>query len=180
VARLYDLDVLAANEVPVAAVVYHEDMYVEHAFSAETAGRVGNLRWWATSEPGTTGCAATTGPGPAARPHRRRPLTAAWQIGQMLPSGRSSSVAADCWAPARSGCCRPCSKQDRARHRVGTSIGAINGAAVAADPNVRRTAARRVALSGGPGLYSGGALGRVGHFARVRTSVHLVSRYAPC
>jgi pimeloyl-ACP methyl ester carboxylesterase len=53
--RLYDLDRLATNEVPVAAVVYHEDMYVEHAFSAETAGRVGNLRWWATSELGHDG-----------------------------------------------------------------------------------------------------------------------------
>ena len=52
---LYDLDVLATNEVPVAAVVYHEDMYVEHAFSAETAQRVGNLRWWATSELGHDG-----------------------------------------------------------------------------------------------------------------------------
>ena len=52
---LYDLDVLARNEVPVAAVVYHEDMYVEHAFSAETAARVGNLRWWATSELGHDG-----------------------------------------------------------------------------------------------------------------------------
>ena len=53
--ELYDLDVLARNEVPVAAVVYHEDMYVEHAFSAETAARVGNLRWWATSELGHDG-----------------------------------------------------------------------------------------------------------------------------
>lgn len=52
---LYDLDVLAANEVPVAAVVYHEDMYVEHALSADTAGRVGNLRWWATSALGHDG-----------------------------------------------------------------------------------------------------------------------------
>jgi pimeloyl-ACP methyl ester carboxylesterase len=52
---LYDLDVLAANEVPVAAVVFHEDMYVEHEFSAETAERIGNLRWWATSELGHDG-----------------------------------------------------------------------------------------------------------------------------
>jgi pimeloyl-ACP methyl ester carboxylesterase len=46
---LYDLDVLAANEVPVAAVAYHDDMYVEHAFSAETAERVGNLQLWSTA-----------------------------------------------------------------------------------------------------------------------------------
>jgi pimeloyl-ACP methyl ester carboxylesterase len=52
---LYDLDVLAANEVPVAAVIYHEDMYVEHAFSVETAARVGNLRWWSTSDLGHDG-----------------------------------------------------------------------------------------------------------------------------
>lgn len=45
---LYDLAVLAANQVPVAAVAYHDDMYVEHAFSAETAPRVGNLRLWST------------------------------------------------------------------------------------------------------------------------------------
>jgi pimeloyl-ACP methyl ester carboxylesterase len=52
---LYDVDQLARNEVPVAAVVYHEDMYVEHAFSVETANRIGNLRWWATSELGHDG-----------------------------------------------------------------------------------------------------------------------------
>jgi pimeloyl-ACP methyl ester carboxylesterase len=52
---LYDRDVLADNEVPVAAVVYHEDMYVEHAFSVETAARVGNLRSWVTGELGHDG-----------------------------------------------------------------------------------------------------------------------------
>ena len=36
--RLYDPDRLAANEVPVAAAIYAEDMYVERAFSEETAG----------------------------------------------------------------------------------------------------------------------------------------------
>ena len=46
---------LAANQVPVAAVVYHEDMYVEHAFSVETAARVGNLRLWETGELGHDG-----------------------------------------------------------------------------------------------------------------------------
>ena len=35
--RLYDPDVLAANEVPVAAAIYVDDMYVERAFSEETA-----------------------------------------------------------------------------------------------------------------------------------------------
>jgi pimeloyl-ACP methyl ester carboxylesterase len=48
--RLYDADVLAANEVPVAAAIYAEDMYVERAFSEETAARVRGLRAWVTSE----------------------------------------------------------------------------------------------------------------------------------
>lgn len=47
---LYDLGRLAANRVPVAAAVYHDDMYVESAFSLETAARVGNLRVWVTNE----------------------------------------------------------------------------------------------------------------------------------
>ena len=36
---LYDPEVLAANEVPVAAAVYADDMYVPRVFSEETAGR---------------------------------------------------------------------------------------------------------------------------------------------
>jgi pimeloyl-ACP methyl ester carboxylesterase len=47
---LYDVARLAANTVPVAAAIYHDDMYVEYAYSLETAKRVGNLRWWVTSE----------------------------------------------------------------------------------------------------------------------------------
>jgi pimeloyl-ACP methyl ester carboxylesterase len=47
---LYDVDRLAGNTVPVAAAIYHDDMYVEYAYSLETAKRVGNLRWWVTSE----------------------------------------------------------------------------------------------------------------------------------
>ena len=38
--RLYDLDVLRANTVPVAAAVYYDDMYVESAFSQETAAYI--------------------------------------------------------------------------------------------------------------------------------------------
>ena len=34
---LYDADRLAANEVPAAAVIYAEDMYVPREFSEETA-----------------------------------------------------------------------------------------------------------------------------------------------
>ena len=52
---LYDLDGSRRTTVPVAAAVYHDDMYVEHAFSLETAERVGNLRWWVTSELGHDG-----------------------------------------------------------------------------------------------------------------------------
>lgn len=48
--RLYELDRLAANEVPVAAAVYFEDMYVDADFSLDTASRVGNLRPWVTNE----------------------------------------------------------------------------------------------------------------------------------
>jgi pimeloyl-ACP methyl ester carboxylesterase len=48
--RLYDDDRLAANEVPVAAAIYAEDMYVERAFSEETAARIRGLRTWLTDE----------------------------------------------------------------------------------------------------------------------------------
>jgi hypothetical protein len=47
---LYDAERLAANEVPVAAIVYAEDMYVERRFSEETAARVRGLRMWLTNE----------------------------------------------------------------------------------------------------------------------------------
>ncbi len=52
---LYDLDRLAANTVPVAAAVYHQDMYVDHALSMETADRVGALRTWSTGRLGHDG-----------------------------------------------------------------------------------------------------------------------------
>ncbi len=48
--RLYDPSVLADNEVPAAAAVYTDDMYVERAFSEETAAHVRGLRPWVTSE----------------------------------------------------------------------------------------------------------------------------------
>jgi pimeloyl-ACP methyl ester carboxylesterase len=47
---LYDDDQLAANKVPVAAAVYHDDMYVEYAFSMETAARLGACEPWVTNE----------------------------------------------------------------------------------------------------------------------------------
>jgi pimeloyl-ACP methyl ester carboxylesterase len=47
---LYDPARLAVNEVPVAAAVYHDDMYVDTAHSLETARAVRGLRTWVTDE----------------------------------------------------------------------------------------------------------------------------------
>ena len=38
--RLYDADRLARNEVPVAATIYVNDLYVERAFAEETAAAI--------------------------------------------------------------------------------------------------------------------------------------------
>jgi len=48
--ELYDPDRLAANEVPVAAAIYHDDMYVDAQLQQDTAARVGNARAWITNE----------------------------------------------------------------------------------------------------------------------------------
>src|SRR4051794_39398014 len=57
---------------------------------------------------------------------------------------------------------------------VGTSVGAINGAAVAADPSPGAVEALRGVWLGlaGSGLYAGGPFKRMGHIARARTHVH--------
>ncbi|WP_407319087.1 alpha/beta fold hydrolase [Isoptericola halotolerans] len=47
---LYDIDALAANEVPLEAAVYHDDMFVDAGLSLDTAARVGNARAWVTNE----------------------------------------------------------------------------------------------------------------------------------
>ncbi|MFK8909965.1 alpha/beta fold hydrolase [Streptomyces sp. YS-3] len=47
---LYDTGRLAANEVPLAAVVYHDDMYVDAGLSLRTARQVGACRVWVTNE----------------------------------------------------------------------------------------------------------------------------------
>lgn len=47
---LYDRRRLAANEVPVLAAVYADDMYVDAGLSLETAAAVGNVRTWVTNE----------------------------------------------------------------------------------------------------------------------------------
>ncbi|MBV8947590.1 MAG: alpha/beta fold hydrolase [Solirubrobacterales bacterium] len=48
--RLYDPEVLAGNEVPLAAAIYAEDMYVEREFSEETASRIRGAKTWITNE----------------------------------------------------------------------------------------------------------------------------------
>ncbi len=48
--RLYDPAALARNEVPVAATIYVDDLYVERAFAEETAAAVRGLRPWITDE----------------------------------------------------------------------------------------------------------------------------------
>ncbi|TDD96404.1 alpha/beta fold hydrolase [Jiangella asiatica] len=47
---LYDLDQLAANDVPVAAALYTGDMYVDAGLSRQTAALVRGLRAWETNE----------------------------------------------------------------------------------------------------------------------------------
>ncbi len=48
--QLYDKARLAENTVPVSAVVYHDDMYVDAGLSLQTANAVGNLDVWITNE----------------------------------------------------------------------------------------------------------------------------------
>lgn len=48
--ELYDPARLAANQVPVAAAIYHDDMYVPTELSLATARSVGALRAWVTNE----------------------------------------------------------------------------------------------------------------------------------
>ncbi len=47
---LYDPVRLAANQVPAAAAVYYNDMYVDREFSMQTAQAIRGLRAWVTSE----------------------------------------------------------------------------------------------------------------------------------
>jgi pimeloyl-ACP methyl ester carboxylesterase len=48
--RLYDVDRLRRNEVPVAATIYVNDLYVERAFAEETASTIRGLKPWITNE----------------------------------------------------------------------------------------------------------------------------------
>ena len=48
--RLYDVEKLRGNRVPVAAAVYYDDMYVHREFSEETARVVPNVKLWITNQ----------------------------------------------------------------------------------------------------------------------------------
>ncbi|MEU8956321.1 alpha/beta fold hydrolase [Streptomyces sp. NPDC048518] len=48
--RLYDTERLAANEVPVAATIYHDDLFVDTEHSLRTARAIRGLRTWVTDE----------------------------------------------------------------------------------------------------------------------------------
>lgn len=47
--RLYDTLMLQANTVPCAAVIYYSDMYVERAFSEQTARNIKGIKLWVTN-----------------------------------------------------------------------------------------------------------------------------------
>ena len=47
---LYDPAALAANQVPAAAAIYAQDMYVERVYSEATAAAIAGLRPWVTDE----------------------------------------------------------------------------------------------------------------------------------
>ncbi|MGW7639216.1 alpha/beta fold hydrolase [Streptomyces decoyicus] len=58
---LYDPQRLAANQVPVAAAVYHDDMYVDAELSLRTAREVGATHVWVTNEWEHDGITASNG-----------------------------------------------------------------------------------------------------------------------
>jgi pimeloyl-ACP methyl ester carboxylesterase len=48
--NLYDVKVLQTNEVPVAATIYWDDMYVERAYAEEAASLIRGCKTWVTNE----------------------------------------------------------------------------------------------------------------------------------
>jgi proline iminopeptidase len=48
--QLYDLARIKANDVPIAAIVYFDDLYVDAGLSLATAAAVGNLTHWVTNQ----------------------------------------------------------------------------------------------------------------------------------
>ena len=47
---LYNQSILLHNDVPVACLVYDDDMYVDRRLSLQTLKRVKNARYWSTNE----------------------------------------------------------------------------------------------------------------------------------
>ncbi|MGH3171569.1 MAG: alpha/beta fold hydrolase, partial [Trebonia sp.] len=58
---LYDPSRLAVNDVPVAAAVYYDDMYVPREFAVQTAAAIRGLRAWVTNEYEHDGLRASDG-----------------------------------------------------------------------------------------------------------------------
>ena len=48
--RMFDAEQLRHNDVPVAATIYVDDLYVERVFAEETAAAIRGLRPWITNE----------------------------------------------------------------------------------------------------------------------------------
>ncbi|TPF95955.1 alpha/beta fold hydrolase [Bifidobacterium sp. UTBIF-78] len=48
--KIYDLDQLARNEVPLQAAVYYDDMYVDSTLQLKTLKNLGNSHAWVTNE----------------------------------------------------------------------------------------------------------------------------------
>ena len=48
--RMHDVERLGRNEVPAAAVIYADDMYVDRTYSEETAAKIRGLKVWLTNE----------------------------------------------------------------------------------------------------------------------------------
>ncbi len=48
--QLYDLAQLRSNSVPCAAAIYYNDMYVERAYSEETAREIRGIKTWITNQ----------------------------------------------------------------------------------------------------------------------------------
>ncbi|MFB7883632.1 alpha/beta fold hydrolase [Microbacterium sp. NPDC056057] len=47
---LYDADRIAGSDVPLAAVVYFDDMFVDAGLQLDTLARIGNAQYWVTNE----------------------------------------------------------------------------------------------------------------------------------
>ncbi|MDF2554185.1 MAG: proline iminopeptidase [Microbacterium sp.] len=47
---LYDADRVAGSDVPLAAVVYFDDMFVDAGLQLDTLSRIGNAQYWVTNE----------------------------------------------------------------------------------------------------------------------------------